>query len=258
MRLSRPMPRAISWTLAPTLFAQARDLVDEGDLGGEKGVGRIFGEFRGAPVGDEDRRLIEIERPVDFAHHRLGALILQAEDNAVRPLEIGDRRALAQEFGVRDDGEIGVRPRLADNPLDLVARADRHGGFGHDHREALDRRGDLARRLIDIGEVRMAIAAPRRRADGDEDRLRAAHRREIVGKGQPVLPHIGHHQFGKAGLVDRHFAGLQRLDLPGILVDAADLVPEVRKTGARNEAHITRANHRDLHFPLLKRQTDKS
>ena len=40
----------------------------------------------------------------------------------------------------------------------------------------------------------MAIAAPRRRADGDEDRLRTAHGRKIVGKGQPVLPHIGHHQ----------------------------------------------------------------
>ena len=31
------------------LFAQIRDLVDEGDLGGEKRIGRVFDQFGGAP-----------------------------------------------------------------------------------------------------------------------------------------------------------------------------------------------------------------
>ena len=59
------------------LLAEIGDLVDEGDLGREKGVRRIFGEFRRAPVGDENRRLIEIERPVDLAHDVFGALVLE-------------------------------------------------------------------------------------------------------------------------------------------------------------------------------------
>ena len=56
MRLSSPMPRATSCTLAPTFSAQIGDLVDEGDLGGEKGVGRVFDQLGGAPVGEQDRR----------------------------------------------------------------------------------------------------------------------------------------------------------------------------------------------------------
>ena len=67
--------------------------------------------------------------------------------------------------------------------------------------------GDLAGGLIDIGEIGMAVAAPRRRSDRDEHGLRLAHRRKIVGKGQPVLPHIVHDEFGETRLVDRHFAG---------------------------------------------------
>ena len=58
-----------------------------------------------------------------------------------------DRRAFAQEFRVGDDGELGVGPRLADDALDLVAGADRHGRFGDDDGEAVDRlRRSRARR----------------------------------------------------------------------------------------------------------------
>jgi len=94
----------------------------------------------------------------------------------------------------------------------------------------------------------MPVAAPRRRSDCDEDRLRPAHRGEIVGKRQPVLPHIVHHEFGKARLVNRHFPGLQGGDPAGILVDAADLVSEIRETGAGDETDVTRTDHGDLHI----------
>ena len=39
------------------LLAEIGDLVDEGDLGREKGVGRIFDQFRSAPIDEEQRRL---------------------------------------------------------------------------------------------------------------------------------------------------------------------------------------------------------
>ena len=58
---------------------------------------------------------------------------------AVGALEIADRRAFAQEFGVGDDGELGLRVGLADDPLHLVAGADGHGRLGDDDGEAVDR-----------------------------------------------------------------------------------------------------------------------
>ena len=47
-------------------LAQVGDLVDEGDLRRQEGVRRILDQLGGAPAGVEDRRLIEIERPVEL------------------------------------------------------------------------------------------------------------------------------------------------------------------------------------------------
>ena len=91
------------------LFAQIGDLVDEGDLGGEEGVGRVFDQLGGAPVGEHDRRAVEIERPVELGHHLARALVLGADHDAVGTLEVLDGGAFAQEFRIRDHGEIGVR-----------------------------------------------------------------------------------------------------------------------------------------------------
>src|SRR5439155_11519715 len=47
--LSSPMPRATSWTSAD-LFGEIGDLVDEGDLGGEERVRRIFDQRRAVNI----------------------------------------------------------------------------------------------------------------------------------------------------------------------------------------------------------------
>ena len=109
MRLSRPMPRATSCTSAPSALAEIGDLVDEGDLGGEKRVGGVFDQFGGAPAGVHDRRLVEVERPVDFGHHLARALVVGADDDAVGVLEVLDRRAFAQKFRIGDDDDVGLR-----------------------------------------------------------------------------------------------------------------------------------------------------
>ncbi len=71
---------------------------------------------------------------------------------------------------------------------------------------------------IDVGQVGMAVAAPRGRADGDEHRVGLAHRRSrIGGEGQPACAHVARHQLLQARLVDRHHAGLQPRDLPASL-----------------------------------------
>jgi hypothetical protein len=62
-----------------------------------------------------------------------------------------DRRAFAQELGVGDHRELGVGPGLADDRLDLVAGADRHGRLGDDHGEAVDQAGDLLGGGVDVG-----------------------------------------------------------------------------------------------------------
>ena len=118
------------------LFAQIGDFVDEGDLGGEEGIGRVFDQLGGAPADIDDRRRIQIKRPIDFGEHGAGARIVGADHDAVGMLEILDGGAFAQELRIGDDLDLGVGAFFAENVLDLVAGADRNGRFGDD-----DRRG---------------------------------------------------------------------------------------------------------------------
>ena len=64
-------------------LAQVGDLVDEADLDREEGVGGIFGQLGGPPAGEQDRRLVEEQRPVDFAQHLARLLVLGADDDPV-------------------------------------------------------------------------------------------------------------------------------------------------------------------------------
>jgi hypothetical protein len=65
-------------------------------------------------------------------------------------LEVLDGGAFAQEFRVRHHRELRIGARFADDPLDLVAGADRHGRFGDHHGEAGERGGDLAGGVEDV------------------------------------------------------------------------------------------------------------
>ena len=133
MRLSRPMPRATSCTSAPTASHRSAISLMKVILIARKALAAYLISSEVRRVGEQQRRLVEVERPVELGHHLAGALVLGADDDAVRPLEVGDGRALAQEFRVGDDGEVAVRPGLAHDALDLVAGADRHGRLGDDH-----------------------------------------------------------------------------------------------------------------------------
>jgi hypothetical protein len=74
-------------------------------------------------------------------------------------LEVLDGGPFAQEFRVRDDGDVGIGPGLMDDARDLVAGAHRHRRFGDDHGEGGDRSPDLARGGIDVGRISMIIIA---------------------------------------------------------------------------------------------------
>src|SRR5205085_3357219 len=62
-------------------FAEVRNLVDEGDLGREEGVRRIFDQLGGPPAGEQKRRLVEVQRTVDFAHYLGGIVVFGAEND---------------------------------------------------------------------------------------------------------------------------------------------------------------------------------
>jgi hypothetical protein len=118
-----------------------------------------------------------------------------------------------------------------DDPLDLVAGADRHGRLGDDDGEALDQLAAMvARRLIDIGEVGMAVATARRRADRDEDDLGAAtaSASSVVKESRPartLLATSASRPGSKIGISPRLSAAI----LLGVLVDAGHLMAEIGK-----------------------------
>src|SRR5690606_22999844 len=105
-------------------------------------------------------------------------------------------------------------PGLGEQPLHLIPGSDRHRRFCHYYRGAIEVRSDFGRDSVDEREVRMAVTAARWCADGDEDRLRTGNAtRQIGGERQPALADIAGDQRLKSGLVDRHLARSQALDL---------------------------------------------
>jgi hypothetical protein len=65
-------------------LAQIGDLVDEGDLGREKGVGGVFDQFGRFDRGEHDRRLEQVKRPVEPAQHCTGVLAVGADHDPGR------------------------------------------------------------------------------------------------------------------------------------------------------------------------------
>jgi hypothetical protein len=94
----------------------------------------------------------------------------------------------------------------------------------------------------------MAVAAPGRRAHGDEDRIRPVDgaARSVVKRSRPAATLRAMTSI-EAGLVDRHLAALEPGDLLGRLVDADHVMAEIRKAHPGDEPDIARADHRDLH-----------
>ena len=154
-------------------FAEVGDLVDEGDLGGQEGIGRIFGQFGRAAGRPDDRCPVQVERPVELLHDRAGSTIFRAEHDAVGSLEILDRGAFAQELRVGHDGPRDVGPGVAQDALDLVAGPHRNGRLSHHDRGARDGNRDISCRPVDVGQVGVSVTASRRRADRDHHHLGA-------------------------------------------------------------------------------------
>ena len=215
------------------LLGQVRQLVDEGDLGREKRVRRVLDQLGGAPAGEQQGRGVEIQRSIDLAHHVLRLLVLGADDDPVGPLEIADRGALAQEFRIGHYRPGKIRASFLQDRLDLVAGADWDGRLGDDHAGLVGGLSDLPGSGENIGEVGMAVAATRRRADGNKDRVRAGDPSlQVGGERQASGLDVGRDQLVQPRLEYGHAPGFERLDLGPVLVDADHVMAEVGQAGS--------------------------
>ena len=107
------------------------------------------------------------------------------------------------------------------------------------------------------GKVGKAVAAPRRRADGDEHRVGFAHRvPEVAREGETAGANVLGDEIRKPRLEDRHLALPKRRDLARVLVDAGHDVAEIGKARARHEAHIAGPNYTDpqAHSPWFSEE----
>ena len=254
MRLSRPIPRATSWTSASTASHRFAISLMKLIFTARKALAAYLVSSAVRRPVNQDRRAVEEQRPVDFAQHVLRAIILGADDDAVGMLEVGDGRAFAQEFGVR--GDRHVRDALfAEDLLDLVAGPDRHGGFGDNHGPGFITLASS--RTASNTKVRSAWPSPR--LAGVPTAMNTASAPfdasgEVGREGQPPALGIGLDQRLEPRLPDRHPAGIQAVDLRRVLVDAADAMAEIGKAGPGNEPDIAGADHRDTHALLLRLQ----
>src|SRR5215207_1998581 len=126
-------------------FTEVGDLVNESDLRGQERIRGVLDHLGRAPSGIENRCGIEVERTIHFRHYRLRPWVLDSNDDTVWMLEVLDGRAFAQELGVGDDRHVGIRSKLADDTLDLVAGADWDRGLYDHHGEAVQFGRNLGR-----------------------------------------------------------------------------------------------------------------
>jgi hypothetical protein len=231
IRGSIPIPRA-------HLVADVRDLVDEADLGRQVGVRGELDHLGAREVGADDRRA---QRLVDRGDSVGGPLVagVGSDDDSVGVQEVVDRAPLLEELGTGDVGEVG---RVAP---DRPAGSHRHGAL-HDQRLAL-RLADLLDRPLDRREIGVSGVGGRR-LDADEEQTRAVEQlAHLGGEGEPLA--VALDQLRQAGLVDRHLAAAERLDLLRDDLAEHDPMAELGEAGRGDQPDPAGPDYPDR-FPL--------
>ena len=123
-----PHPPGHRPDIGPDLLTEAGDLVDEGDLGGQKGVGGILDHLGAAPVHQQHR---PSQRGVDLHQQVGGFLLFGADDDAVGVGGIIDGRPLAQEFRIGDHLPGAGGGTILKEIMQGVSGADRHRALDH-------------------------------------------------------------------------------------------------------------------------------
>src|SRR5215510_12682199 len=162
--------------VGPHFLGKIGNFVDKSDLRGQKRVGSVLDQLGCTAAGEQNRRTVEIERPVELVHKLARARIGGADDDTVGKLEIADSSAFAEELWVGHDGIVGVGASFADDALNLIARAYGNCRLCYDDGESVEGARDLARSVIDETQICEPVAATRRSADRNEYSIGFGHR----------------------------------------------------------------------------------
>ena len=231
-------------------LADLRHRVDEGDLGGEEGVGGHLGELgRGevgvtttAAGGDRSAWSSIVSRAAS-ATRRVG----QAEDDPRGRQGVLDRVALAQELRApHQHGLPRARGEVRDPGGDPLGGADRDRRLADDQGRPLEQRRQALHRRVEVGDVRGELALALRGRDADE--VDVAEVRDLLerrGEAQPPrLDVLAQHRL-EARLVERQPGLLQRRH-PGLVdVDAEHVVPELRHARSMGRPQVSAPDDRD-------------
>ena len=229
-------------------LAQIGDFVDEADLGREEGVGGIFDELGRSPPGEQHRRLVEEQRAVDFAQDFAWPLVFGADDDPVGDLEVADRGAFAQEFGIGADAGAGGCAIALEDPGDLVPGSDRNRGLGDDDRWPGQRLGDLLCCCVDERQVGVAVL----RCAGVPTAMNTASAPSMpalrsVVKFSRRMRRLVATSVSRPGSQIGIRPAQQLGDLALVLVDAGHVVTEVGEAGARYQSDIAGSDYSDPH-----------
>src|SRR5437868_11638091 len=174
--------------------------------------------------------------------------ILRSDDYAIGLHQIADGTAFAQKFRIADDIEL--------RPMSIVA-LDRFGYFlacFYRNRAFIDNYpvvgqdpGNFARHFLNKTEIDAAVVLGRGR-NGDEDNLRILHSfLNATGEVQSLRRNITMDEFFQSRLVNWNFARAQSFDFSDVIIDASDVVAHLGKTGAGDEADVSRTDDRNIH-----------
>jgi hypothetical protein len=188
----------------PHLLAEVGHLVDEGYLHGEEGVGRVFDHLGRFQAGLDIGGLAQVQGSVDLLHDRSRALALAADHHAVGVRKVLHRRALAEEFRIRNDIEVDPRPAALELLLypeaNLAAGANRDGALVDDHAVAVHGVRDLAGSRLHVRKVGAPVVRWGR-AHRDKNHLVTAHGAgEVGGKDEPSRFDVARHHIVQARL----------------------------------------------------------
>ncbi len=238
---------------------EVRHLVHERDAGREHRVRRVLRELRRTHVHVDGALVVAVERRVQLLHllggQRAGFVGVDADDDAVRPHEVLDRRPFLEELGIRHDREAmrdaacetARGQRLVDHAAHALRGADRHRRLVDDHLVARHVAADVARRFEHVLQIGGAVLVGRR-ADRDELDLAVRDARFHIGGKRDAPGRAGaRDDFLQARLVDRNPAVVQDLDLAGIDVEAKHVVPDFREARAGDETDVAGADDGDFH-----------
>ena len=226
-------------------LAQVRDRVDERHLGGEERVRRVLDHLGRGGVGDEHRRLDPL---VELAHAHGRLAVVTTDDDAVGVQEVADGLALAQELGVRRDGDaLGARTGLRQDPLYEARRTDGNRRLVDDDRVRREDRCDLAGDALDERQVGRTVGALRRLHAHEHDLGVLRGGRCADDELEPAGREALLEELRQTELEDRDLALFQARDPLGIDVSAQNIVSKVRETRSSGQSNVSGADDRDSH-----------